>query len=52
MLRILWFIFGLWWNWPAESSAGVRGFGPIGGTVLLFVLLAILGWKVFGSVVQ
>ncbi len=52
MLMILWFIFGMWWNWPADSSAGPRAFGPIGGNFLLFVLLFIIGWKLFGFVVQ
>ncbi len=51
MLMILWFIFGLWWNWP-DPAAGRAGFGPIGGNILLFVLLFILGWKSFGFVIQ
>jgi len=50
MLMILWFVFGLWWNWPSSNEP--RGFGPIGGNLLLFILLFMLGWKVFGFVVQ
>lgn len=51
LLMILWFIFGLWWNWP-ESNSGPKAFGPIGSTLLLFILLFLLGWKIFGFVVQ
>lgn len=50
VLMVIWFIFGMWWNWPSEP--GPRAFGGLGGTVLLFVLLFILGWAAFGFVVQ
>ena len=53
LLMILWLIFGMWWNWPASgSNGGPRAFGPVGGNLLLFVLLFLLGWKVFGFVIQ
>ena len=46
VLMILWAIFGFWtgyshWEW-----------GPVGSTLLLFVLLALLGWQVFGRPIQ
>ncbi len=44
---ILWLIFGLYWNWPADGR-----FAPIGGNLLLFILLFLLGWKVFGFPIQ
>ena len=49
VLMILWFIFGLYWN-----GADIRGgnYGWLGGNVLLFVLLGLIGWKVFGPVLQ
>ena len=50
LIMILWFIFGLWWNYP--SQGGPAGFGPIGGHLLLFILFFIVGWKLFGFVVQ
>lgn len=50
MLMILWFFFGLYWNWPANNEP--RGLGILGGNLLLFVLLFIIGWKLFGFVVQ
>jgi hypothetical protein len=50
LLMILWFVFGLYWNWP--SQPGPAGFGILGGNLLLFILLFLLGWKVFGFVIQ
>ena len=44
ILMLLWLIFGLWSNWPAGPATAK----PLGGTLLLFILLVILGWKVFG----
>jgi hypothetical protein len=39
ILMILWLVFGFW-QW---------GMTPLfGGNLLLWVLLALLGWKVFG----
>ena len=54
LLMILWFIFGMWWNWPRTpaGTVGSLSYGPIGSNLLLFVLLFILGWKVFGFVIQ
>ncbi len=40
ILMLLWFLFGLWSAWP-----NLRGGGP---HLLLFCLLVMLGWKVFG----
>jgi hypothetical protein len=44
ILMILWLIFGLWAAWPL-------GWG-FGSTALLFILLGLLGWQVFGPVVK
>jgi hypothetical protein len=44
ILMLLWLVFGLWhaWgNWPF-----------MGGSLLLFVLLLILGWHSFGSPIK
>lgn len=49
MIMILWFLFGLWWG--REDWAAGR-WGPFGSNLLLFVLLFLLGWRVFGFVVQ
>jgi hypothetical protein len=49
MLMILWLLFGLYWH-----SDELRGgkYGIVGGNLLLFVLLFLLGWRVFGFVIQ
>lgn len=47
LLMILWFVFGLV---VTNESGWNRRF--IAGGLLLFVLLFLLGWKVFGFVVQ
>jgi hypothetical protein len=45
VLMLIWLVFGLWANWPLNPKAS-------GGTLLLFILLVILGWKVFGQPVH
>jgi hypothetical protein len=42
ILMLIWLVFGLWSSWPFE------GIKPLGGTLVLFLLLLLLGWKVFG----
>lgn len=42
---LIWLVFGFWSNWPM-TGANSR---PLGNTLLLFVLLVILGWQVFGA---
>lgn len=49
LLMILWFLFGLYWN-SNDFKAG--NYGGFGGNLLLFILLFLLGWKVFGFVIQ
>ena len=45
ILMLLWFIFGWYINWPV-TAANAK---PLGGQLLLFILLLLLGWKVFGA---
>lgn len=49
ILMLLWLIFGLWVHWDAIEGGHYR---VVGGNLMLFVLLGLLGWKVFGSPVQ
>ena len=44
---LIWLLLGLWTNWPAEGGV-TFSLRPFGGTIFLFVLLGLLGWKVFG----
>jgi hypothetical protein len=46
---ILWFFCGLYFG--QEDIRGGK-YGPIGGNLLLFILLALIGWKIFGPVLQ
>jgi hypothetical protein len=48
VLMIVSFLFGLWSNLPL----GPGGMKPVGTTLLIFVLLAILGWAVFGAAIH
>ena len=36
----IWVIFGVWTNWPNYKTNGWN--------LMLFILLVLLGWKVFG----
>jgi Na+/proline symporter len=49
LLMILWLLFGLYWN-----RSDIRGgnYGIAGGNMMLFVLLFLLGWKLFGFPIQ
>lgn len=48
ILMLLYLVAGLWANWPVSGANAKAG----AGTVLVFVLLAVLGWKVFGPAVH
>jgi len=41
ILMLLWLVFGMWQSWPNHYV--------VGGNLLLFILLLLLGWKVFGA---
>lgn len=45
-VMILWLLLGI-----IPAPAGAR-FWSIGGIVLLFILLALIGWRLFGPVLQ
>lgn len=45
IIMLLWFVFGMWSNWPIAGNNGK----VVGGHVILFILLVLLGWKVFGQ---
>lgn len=49
IIMLLWLIFALAWNfnWVAMGQHG-----PLGNSLLLFVLFLLLGWQVFGAPVR
>ncbi len=49
LFMILSIVFGFFWN-----RDDIRGgnWGVAGNSLLLWILLALLGWKVFGSPLQ
>jgi hypothetical protein len=44
ILMLLWLVLGIWTAWPNHKAAG--------GNLLLFILLVIIGWQVFGAPIQ
>jgi hypothetical protein len=49
VLMILWLIIGLWFEYiPGQPYP----FKRLPGNLLIFVLLAVLGWQVFGAPVK
>ncbi len=49
LLMLLWLLFGLYMNRPAIAGGN---YGILGGNLLLFILLFLLGWRVFGFIIQ
>lgn len=45
LIYVICVLFGVWAEWPNDPN----GFRPFGGRVIVFVLLGLLGWGVFGS---
>lgn len=49
ILMLLWLVFGfVMWRSPAT----IGPYGPWGNSLLLFILLLLLGWGVFGAPVK
>ncbi len=51
LIYILWVIVWCWGFWPV-TIAGPRSYGPVGGGLILAILIFILGWGTFGFVVK
>jgi hypothetical protein len=50
VLYILAIVLTLWADWPAGGTPA--GFRPLGGRVIQFILIGILGWAQFGAAVH
>lgn len=44
-IMLLWLLFAIAWN---QNWAGTSAWGPMGNSVLLFILFLLLGWHSFG----
>lgn len=51
VLMILCLLAILFGGWPA-TVVGVQSFAPLGGSLLSWVLLGLLGWQVFGPMLK
>jgi hypothetical protein len=49
ILMLLWFIFGLYWNYTPGQPPNL---GPLGSHILLFILFLLLGWAEFGPPIR
>lgn len=47
ILMLLWLIVGIAGVWPRQNQP--VNFSVAGGSLLLFILLLLLGWKVFNA---
>jgi hypothetical protein len=49
ILMLLWLVFGFWSSWPGISQGQWQ---PVGGNLMLFILLLLLGWAAFGAPIR
>ena len=49
VIMIIWFLFGLYSN---RSDFIGGNYQYVGGNLILFVLLALIGWQVFGPLLR
>lgn len=49
VIMIIWLLLGLY-----SHRADFRGgnYGYVGGNLMLFILLGLIGWRVFGPILQ
>lgn len=54
LLMLLWLLFGAWNYWPRPGGPAPSPavYWPAGSNLMLFVLLFLLGWRVFGFPIQ
>ena len=48
LVMLIWILFGAWTSWGGSGGFATT-FGLLGGNLLLFVLISLLGWHAFGA---
>jgi len=49
VIMIIWFFSGIYFH---RSDFAGGNYGYVGGSLMLFVLLALVGWKIFGPLLR
>lgn len=49
LIYVISILFGSWSIWPLGAEQGPMRFRPLGAVLVLFVLIGLLGWRVFGT---
>ena len=44
LIYVICVVFGMWSEWPSDNN-----YRPLGGRFVVFILLGLLGWGIFGS---
>lgn len=52
VLMLLWVVLSFWGWWPAGAPYTPASFAPLGLSLLLFALLLLVGWELFGAPVR
>jgi hypothetical protein len=52
ILMLLWLLFGLVLHWSPTTTGAFGPYGVWGHNLLLFVLLFLVGWQVFGAPIK
>jgi hypothetical protein len=48
---LIWLLFSSWNTWPAAGTTRM-GFYPFGANLFTWIMLALLGWRVFGFAIH
>ncbi len=51
VLYVLCLVLSMYGGWPSGQPSP-RAFGYFGGSLILFVLIGLLGWRIFGPILQ
>jgi hypothetical protein len=52
LLMLLWLLFSLYWGYRVDRAGGFVTFAPLGVNFIVYVLFFLLGWQVFGFIIQ